>query len=342
MDSQLVTRRRVLVAGMGFATWTTVLKGLSFAQPNSPRKPTNPADAFVQPQTSWTEFELNQFLGSLSPQALLSVKKALDLVRTDATEDSLKGSESDVADIQKQLLRISSNVFAYYLWGDQKRIKYHELVRWAAENAGVDQWIVESQPTFVIERAIHERVFHSIWGKLDLKKGEELIAKIDVHGKIPDDARRAIAALDEKALFEKLNEWRSQGDKITDMSARTAIAGATLAATADFMAYFTGFAFYQTMSVTICTVAEWFGLTLPFAAYAGASTLVAFLTGPVGWALVAVALAAGLAALYGRADVKKTTAVICQLHALKVAALEAAGKKDESIFMPLGRRGKVQ
>jgi uncharacterized protein YaaW (UPF0174 family) len=96
-------------------------------------------------------------------------------------------------------------------------------------------------------------------------------------------------------------------------------------------AAFSGFAFYTTMSVTIATVALAAGVTLPFVAYAGASTLVGVLSGPVGWAIMGMA-ALGGAALAGRADPQKTTALIAQLHALKVEALIAAGVPERDVF----------
>jgi len=42
--------------------------------------------------------------------------------------------------------------------------------------------------------------------------------------------------------------------------------------------------------------------------------------------------ALGGLALAGRANVKKTTAFACQIHALKVAALLAAGTPERDVF----------
>ncbi len=93
---------------------------------------------------------------------------------------------------------------------------------------------------------------------------------------------------------------------------------------------FTGFAFYTTMSVTIATVAGAVGVTLPIATYTTASSVVGILSGPVGWAILGVAALGGLA-LAGRANLQKTTALIDQIHALKVEALIAAGVREQDV-----------
>ena len=87
---------------------------------------------------------------------------------------------------------------------------------------------------------------------------------------------------------------------------------------------FTGFAFYTTMSVVMCTVAGWFGITLPFAAYAGASTTIAALSGPIGWCIAGVAVAGGaIYAAWPSAD--KTAAFVMQLHFIKAQQLKQKG-----------------
>jgi len=270
-----------------------------------PAAPIAKAEPLVQPQINWSAVELNEFLNEVPPEGLLSLKKALELLPKDAAINALKTHPSeDVDDIEKQLLWISSNI-TVYPFRDPKKIPYHELVKWVAGDAGVDQWILDTQPTFVIERAIAERLFVATWDKLDREQRKKLLEKIDDNAVVKDTA--GIAALSGAGAL------------------------AALAPTV----YFAGFTFYTTMSVMICTVAEWLGVTLPFAAYTTAATLVAFLGGPFGWALLAIAAAAGIA-FAGRADVKKTTAAIIQIHALKVAALQAAGKQSGELFQSLG------
>jgi uncharacterized protein YaaW (UPF0174 family) len=85
------------------------------------------------------------------------------------------------------------------------------------------------------------------------------------------------------------------------------------------------------MSITISTAAGFFGLTLPFATYTTTSSLVGFLSGPVGWAMVGVMVLAGIA-FAGRANPQETLGAVSQLHMLKIAALKAAGIDEKSVF----------
>lgn len=309
--SQVLTRRQAIRAAAIAALAANPLRNL-FAEDVSILPPVSiqslgtgmaKVEPFVQPRMNWSSAELNDFLAELPPQGLLSLKKSLGLVKPDATTDLLLGHDQDIAEIQKSFLWVSTNILEYPL-SDKTRICYHETVKWAAQSSGVDQWIIDTQPTFLIERAYIEHVFASLWDKLTFSQRQELLGKIDTLGSLKDKA--AIASLSGSGAL------------------------AALATTV----YFAGFTFYTTMSVTLCAVAGWFGVTLPFAAYISASSLVVFLSGPFGWALITVALAAGIA-LAGRANLQKTVAAISQLHVLKVAALKDAGK-SEDLFQVLG------
>ncbi len=258
------------------------------------------AAALVKVQDKWTADHLYEFLNSLPNESLLALKKALELVDADAGLEALKGKSKDVREIQKQALWISSNILAYP-FRDDTALNYHTLAAWVAKDIGVAPRLVANESTFVLERETQKQLFAQLWDKLTVKQREELLNKIDPHGKIKDKA--AIAAL----------------------------GGAGALAALSLTVAFTGFAFYTTMAVTISTIAGFFGLTLPFAAYAGASSLVAFLSGPVGWAIMGM-VAVGGVALAGRANVKKTTAFVCQIHALKVASLIEAGVPEKDVF----------
>ncbi|HMP17758.1 MAG TPA: hypothetical protein PKD72_12095 [Gemmatales bacterium] len=214
-----------------------------------------------------------------------------------AGRDQLQGKRNDVRKIEKELLWISSSIFTYPF----SDVNYHEIVTWVAEKSGVAEYLRKEASTFMLEREIQKQLFAQLWDKLDAKQRMELLRKLDPNGSIKDKA--AVAALSGAAVL------------------------GTLSATV----LFTGFAFYTTMSITISTVAGFFGLTLPFAAYTGASSLVAFLTGPIGWTIMGLAGIAGLA-LAGRANEKKTAAFICQIHAFKVAALLASGTPEKEVF----------
>jgi uncharacterized protein YaaW (UPF0174 family) len=179
-------------------------------------------------------------------------------------------------------------------------------VKWVADEASVHEEITNSQSTFVIEHALCRKLFVDIWDRLSEKQRLELLAKIDVHGNASD--RAAIATLSGSAAISALS----------------------------ISVYFSGFAFYTTMSITVSSVAGWFGLTLPIAAYTGASSMIAFLTGPIGWAIAATAAIVGVA-FAGRANVTESTAAVVQIHMLKVAALEGLRSAPDDIFSVVGR-----
>ena len=258
------------------------------------------AAPWVRPEANWSGQNLAEFLQALNDEGLLSIKKGLELVDQNATTASLHGRAKDVREIQKQLLWVSSNVFPYW-FRNESTWNYHELVRGCAGEAGVSKDKIRDLSSFHLEREMQLQIFAQLWDKLTPAQRLELLEKIDPNGNIKDKAGLALMV----------------GSRALSLLALTA--------------YFTGFAFYTTMSVTISTVAGFFGITLPFAVYSGASAVVAFLTGPVGWAIIAVASTGGIA-LAGRANSKKTAAAILQLHALKVAALIKSGVPEEKIF----------
>ena len=259
---------------------------------------------YVHPKVSWSYAELNEFLEVMPNTGLISIQKSLELIPQDANEITIEDRSEALKQIQKQILWYSTNIVSYSFRNEEK-ISYHNLTKWVGSELGVDQWILDTQPTLVVERAIQEKLFVDIWDKMSLKQRREILQKVDADGYVKDHA--AIAAL----------------------------SGAGALAVLSMTVHLAGFAFYTTMSTVICTAAGFFGVTLPFTAYAGAASIVSFLSGPVGWTLLAIAAAAGVT-LAGRANPRKTAAVICQIHALKVAALTESKQTDGNLFAAMG------
>ena len=259
-----------------------------------------PAAALVKVKEKWTAEHLYEFLNALPKESLLSLKKVIELVDKNASLDALQGKSKDIHDIQKQVLWISSNIFTYP-FRDETVLNYHSLVTWVAQDSGVASELIATESTFILERAIQKQLFAQMWDKLTIKQREELLEKIDPSNKLNDKASLA------------------------------ALGGAAALAALSVTVVLKGFAFYMAMSVTISHVAAILGLTVPFAFYTGASSIVAFLSGPVGWAIIGISALGGIA-LTGRANVQKTTAFIFQIHALKVAALLAAGVSEAEVF----------
>lgn len=248
---------------------------------------------------AWTELDLNAFLASLSGDALESMKRAVSL-------DQPGDAQAGATEIKQRLHKYSSNWLARPFTSPDE-IQYHEQVKWVANQAGVHPEIVDSQSTFVVERELAKKLFSDMWDKLNQEQRKQLLEQLDPSGSIKDVAGMA------------------------------ALSGSAALAALSGSVFMTGFAFYTTMSVAISQMAAAFGITLGMSVYTGMSSLVAFLSGPVGWAIAAAAGAAGLA-VAGRANVKATTAAVLQIHLIKVAQLKQfAPALPDDAFDVIGR-----
>lgn len=248
---------------------------------------------------AWTEVDLNAFLGGLSGGELASMRKAVKL-------DQPNDAQAGIDEIKKQLHKHSNHFLARQL-SSADNIQYHDKVKWVAQKAGVHDEIIESQSTFVVERELSKKLFSDIWDKLNEEQRKLLLAQIDPTG------------------------------SIKDVAGTVALGGSAALAALSATVSLSGFAFYTTMSVAVSQLASAFGVTLGMGAYTGMSSLVAFLAGPVGWAIAGLAGAAGLA-VAGRADLQATTAAVLQIHMIKVAQLKQfAPEAPDDIFDVIGR-----
>lgn len=258
-------------------------------------------DNYVHTDLNWTEIEFYKFLHAISDEERLSIKKALskDYDPKIINAIKLRGKDADVDDIQKEAVWISSNVLVWPVpWRKKDKVEYHALCQWVADELEIGSdsehrdWLIRSQPTIILERAICEKLFVNIWDNAKPDQRKELMQKLAPESK-----------LDKKTL--------------------TALTGTAVLTGVNTAILFSGFSFYSALSTTLCTAAGWFNITLPFAAYTASSTLAAFFSGPVGWALIAVGATASVG-FWGKADHQRTAALIVQIHSLKVAKLQMA------------------
>lgn len=254
----------------------------------------------VHPKQHWSYTEFNEFLRVLPEEGLESMGTALEL----SGDFDPRQRDTAITAIKKQFLWSASHLIAY-VFKDHEKIPYHETVEWVAVKLDVDAWIVKTQPTLVVERAIIEKLFVDVWDNLSPLQRQKFLKELGA------------------------------GDSIKNAAAIASLSGAGALAALSLTVHLAGFAFYTTMSSFICAAAGFLEVTLPFAVYTASSSIVAFLTGPVGWALIVIAAAASIALLCD-ANVKKTAAAICQLHMLKVAALQAANVADKDVFDVVG------
>lgn len=80
---------------------------------------------------------------------------------------------------------------------------------------------------------------------------------------------------------------------------------------------------YVIMSVILSSVADWFGVTFPVSANTGSSSMLAFLSGPIGRTMVAVG-ATMSASFLGKAYPQKTAALLVQIYVIKAAHMQEA------------------
>lgn len=265
----------------------------------------------VLPLEKWQGTQFLEFVTALPPKAIDDVWQAVGLPLKEASGVQLRDSVRDAMEIQRKLHLISSHVLLRP-FGKARSFNYHETVSWVADRTGLKGRIVKEGTTFILERQLLELVFISYWEKLDVEGRKALLEKRGV-GKQSDSV--VISLHNDKAAIASI----------------AAMTGASALAALSATVAFSGFAFYTTMSATIAAVAATVGVTLPFAAYAGASTVVGVLSGPIGWAIAGVAGLGVLAFSFGRSDVRTTALVIGKIHALKIEALKAADIPDETL-----------
>jgi uncharacterized protein YaaW (UPF0174 family) len=194
--------------------------------------------------------------------------------------------------IKKQLVWTANNKISY-LFREVENVDYHNIVQWVAKKKGVSAENRKAFPTFELEKEIIKVYFAQIWDKLTIEQRTTLLRKIELETGTTIENKTGIAAM-------------SGGAAIAALSVTVSMAG---------------FAFYTTMSVVICTVAGWFGITLPFAVYTSASSVVAILSGPVGWIIGGIVFSIG-AVLAGLPSADKTASFVMTVNIIKANKLQ--------------------
>lgn len=251
------------------------------------------ADAADPNKRVWDETDFNRFADLLPMEQLQLLRISLGLAEPGERVPASADRALWIKEIKKQAIWVSSNIVTWPF----KDFRYDELVRWVAKEYDVAAARIEGESTFKVEQAIQTQLFVGIWDKLTPEQRIKTLEKMDPDGSLKDPAAIAL---------------------MTGTAAAGAIAGAAL---------LSGFAFYTTMSSFICAAGGLLGLTLPFAAYTGASTVVGFLaTNPIGWTILAAGALASLAWI-GGANEQKSAAFVCQVNALRAAACMEAGRR---------------
>ena len=188
---------------------------------------------------------------------------------------------------------------------DPDTIDYHkDVVQWLAKEKDIDKEQINALSTYQLERKITEKYFADIWDKLSPAQREQLLAKIE----------------------------NDTGSSIANKAGIAAMSGAVAIGALSATVAFTGFAFYTTMSSVLSAVAGIVGVTLPFAAYAGTSTTIGFLTGPPGWIIAGCLLAVGGAVVlfWPDSDEEEVAAFVMTLNAIKASRINTLKKENNS------------
>jgi hypothetical protein len=252
----------------------------------------------VRKPVVWKIQHFLDFLNGLPPSGLLALKKSLDLLPAESTEQGLKGTQVDVLEIATSLCQKAS-------WFRQcskpGEFDYHGLVLGLAATAKVDPAKLQNASTFDAEQLVMEKVYAAVekdfitkWDGMSLEERKKVIEKVDPNGKLKDHALTASMA--GRAVIRALQ-------------AAIGIAG---------------FAGYVAATTALSAVTAAVGLTLPFAVYTSLTTAISILTGPIGWSAGALLTLFG-AVIAGRPDARKTASFVLTMHALKLDALKAAG-----------------
>lgn len=251
------------------------------------------ADAADPTKQDWNEVDCRRFLSEMPAEQLQLVRVSLGLAKEAEPVPTNVDRAAWIAEIEKQALWVSSNVLTYPF----KSFQYDKLARWVAGEYGVAAAKTEGETTFKVEQAIQTQLFVGIWDKLTPEQRTKVLKDVDPDRSLKDPAAIALMG-------------------------GTAAAGA-LSATA----MLSGFAFYTTMSSFIASSAALLGLTVPFAGYVTASTVVGFLaSNPIGWAILGLGALVSLAWIGGASE-QKSAAFVCQINALRAAAWMGAGRE---------------
>lgn len=256
------------------------------------------ASAAIAKKPRWSSTDLYDFIIALPGDARARLLAGLQ-VETKGTPG--KQAEAVIKDLQWR----SSNILTYS-FKSNREIDYAAVVEWVAKEFDCP---TANITTVDLERDIFQKYFEKNWDALTPQQRMDVVKRVNAEGGLGLDAASLATATGTAAFATFLVS-----------------VGAT------------GFAFYTTMSSVIAAIAATLGVTLPFAAYLGASTAVGLASGPVGWAALGL-LTVGSVAVAGRANSERTLGAILAIHGARMEAIEFAPNKRNQLLMVTGGVG---
>jgi len=201
-------------------------------------------------------------------------------------------ASSEPAAIAQALRKAGSNVVASIL--RRNYVPYEEVVRDVATKLGAKN-LPKSGTASELER-------HAVGAAM-----EQMLEKAT-----PDERRAILAEL-------------AKNQSTSSNGLMTATGGLVLA-------NLSGFGLYLAASSSLAAITSAVGLTLPFAVYSGMSTVLATVTGPIGWA----ALALVAIVKFGGAEYKKTVPGVIAVASSRARLI---ANRDDEIFKLNKQRG---
>lgn len=251
---------------------------------------------FVKKDIIWSNSNHFDFLNSLPSVGLLILKKTLEIIPSDASNNALKGGFSDVVEISVAICDKSS---WFHICRSPADFDYHGMVLDIASRAGISFQDVKRVSTFDLENLIMkkyiselEREFSDRWNGMSMKERREILQKVDPEGRMGDHS--VISSLHASVVINVFSALVKSS----------------------------GFSAYAKATSVLAFASRSVGVVLPFTVYSSLSKVISVISGPYG------KLASGTISLFGflldkKPDFEKMTSYVLALHALKIDSLQA-------------------
>jgi hypothetical protein len=284
------------------AKQSTMASGLE----QSPPPPIARVAPFVYPEKQWYETELNNFVENLPNEQMVAMQIAAKNLPEDATVANLFPTRSeDAYKFLYKLLYVSSAAAGAWNYDDMWTIDYHNRVDWLRQKLDIPCDDPQNATTFQLERAIYARVHAQMWDTT------------------PGDQRLLLLNKIEKRLESGTIDGKVEISLMTGSNAQNSLSR---------LGFLEDYRFYEVMLITLRFMAELCVIGLPKASMdllESAEDDYAVLAKPIAACIADVLACLKILEWAGsliRASVGQTLPIVCQIHAIKVAAIRAAGR----------------
>jgi len=234
-----------------------------------------------------------------SGKKLLRRPRTWNDVSADTVLDAV-GKGYITLDYSQQAIRTALTWWRYsklnHAWRSTQEIDYHrDILRWVADEKGVDEDLIMKHSTFDLERAVARKFLQQIWDKLTAAQREQLNRDLESGTGFSIGDKGVLVMLDGTQVVDILNDSVAFSDRM----------------------------FNNTMAIIAGSTAKAFDIAIPLAAIGGVSSAVPALAAPVGWVLSAAAIT-GDSLLSFSDDADYIAAFVIQMNLIKTNWLVSA------------------